>query len=54
MRATQRFEQLRLVAIGDGVVHRFEVNTGRTQLLEQHVGRHFQLGSELGDSITRH
>ncbi|EWM48159.1 translation initiation factor IF-2 domain protein [Bordetella holmesii 35009] len=54
MRAAQRVEQFRLVAVGDGIVDRFEVNAGRTQLIQQHVGRHFQLGSELGDSITRH
>src|SRR5690606_6276587 len=54
MGAAQRVEQLRLVAVGNRVVYRVEVNASRTQLLQQHVGRHFQLGSELGDSITRH
>ncbi|MCY1455968.1 hypothetical protein D9M71_731480 [compost metagenome] len=52
--AAQRFEQFRLVAVGDGIVHRFEVNASRAQLIQQHIGRHFQLGSELGDGVTRH
>jgi hypothetical protein len=54
VRAAQRLEQFRLVAVGDVIFNRFQVDTSRAQLFQQHVGWHFQFDSELGDGVTRH
>lgn len=52
--ATQRFEQFRLVAVGDGIVHRFEVNASRAQPFQQHWQAFSASGSErnLKDGVT--
>ncbi len=54
MGATQKFQQLGLVLIGQAILGTLLVHTGPTQLFQQGIHGHFQFAGELGNTTCRH